>query len=62
MGITIGDKLNMRMETMRAYRCANTWNFSRLDLQTEQWYPLHNSTFRVASQPWYLTFDGNLIM
>ena len=62
MGEAICAKLGVGLENLRAARIANTWNFSRVDLPTEQWFPLHASSFRISSQPWYLTFDGNLIV
>jgi ubiquitin C-terminal hydrolase len=62
MGEVICEKLGVSLENLRAARIANTWNFSRVDLPTEQWFPLNTSSFRISSQPWYLTFDGNLIV
>ena len=62
MGEIISARLNVPLDSLRAARITNTWNFSRMDLPTEQWFVLHSSSFRLSSQPWYVSFDGSLVV
>ena len=62
MGEIISSKLNLPLETLRATRIANMCNFSRVDLPTGEWFPLHDSPYRLSSRPMYVTFDGSLVV
>ena len=62
LGTLCASLFQIPIESVKAARIANSWNFSRVDLPSEQWYLLFNSFNRLSSLPWYLSFDGTLVM